>query len=320
MSIVLRQIFQRGRGTAPLLRPRPPAPFETDISVASIDHPALELSFEGERPAFESDARPASGSDRPMAHEASPIEPEPSTTNVRVEAEPAAQPSQAEVRLLPPVPSETLGPHSMAMIGVTRPEARPHGAEASSIVGREAESTVAASSTKHGQHSILAEPSTPAARRSPAAIPAGISQETAAPDASEVLPSTSATAVAPFEGKHAARPIEIGRSAVAPEIEAPPPRTADHIRNAPGRTGENPAATAGSRPAHGDRIQPAAPPARSADLSARSAASPAPAPPPAVEIRIGRIDVTVPPAANPTASRPAEVGMSLDAFLAETRQ
>jgi hypothetical protein len=320
VSILLRQIYQRGRGTAPLLRPRPPAPFETDISVASIDHPALEQSFEGERHAVEGAVRPASGPDRPMAPQARPVEPEPSTTNVRVEAEPAAQPSQAEVRLLPPVPSETLGPHSMAMIGVTRPEARPHGAEASSIVGREAESTVAASNTKHGQHGILAEPSAPVARRSPAAMPAGSSQETAVPEASEVLPSTSPIAAAPFEGEHAARPIENGRGAVALEIEAPPPRTAAKTRNAPSRTPQNPAVTAGSRPAHGDRIQPAAPPARSAGRSARSAASPAPAPQPAVEIRIGRIDVTVPPAANPTARRPAEVGMSLDAFLAETRQ
>lgn len=41
---------------------------------------------------------------------------------------------------------------------------------------------------------------------------------------------------------------------------------------------------------------------------------------PSIEIRIGRIDVQVPPPAVQSIEQPVAVGMSLDAFLAETRQ
>lgn len=320
MSIVLRQIFQRGRGTAAVLRPRPPAPFETGTAAATIDHPWPEQANESEQSAVQSPVRPASAPVAPMANEAAPVESGSPAAFTGDEAEPATRALHSEARLLPPLAPEASGPLRTAVTGATRHEARALDTDTSRTVEHEAEPSGPANDTMHTRHGNLAEPSLPVARRSTAPMPTGSSQMAAAGPASEAMASTPNPAAAPSGGEPAARPIEADRGDIALEIEARTPQAAAAPVDAPSPAAESLTAIRARDPVHGDRIPLAAPHAQNAGPSARSAMSPAPAPPPVVEIRIGRIDVTVPPATMPAVSSPAEVGMSLDAFLAETRQ
>ncbi|MCR2835282.1 hypothetical protein [Parerythrobacter lacustris] len=319
MSIVLRQIFQRGRGTAPLVRPRPPAPFETGMAVATIEQPGFEQSFEIETAPFAPSVGPVSPPDTPMANGARPLEPDSSANPLREAAGAADQSGESETRLLPPAALETLAPRGVAAIDTAQPEAHPVSLEIERANDHAAEPTASADDTKDAQTGLVAGPNIAVARRSLAEMPAGSSQLVAAPSAKAMPPSATALAGEPSGGEPADRAVDAAKAAVM-EDEPAAQQTPAARHDASSPIAESKTLTVPANPAHGDRIHPAAPPAHNSGPSPRSIAAPAPTPPPAIEIRIGRIDVTVPPPATPTAPRPAEVGMSLDAFIAETRQ
>lgn len=289
------------------------------MAVAAIEQPGFEQSVEIEAAAFASPVESVSAPDTPMAIAARPIEPGTLANPPRELAGAADQPAQSQERLLPPAALAALAPRGVAAIDTARPEGPPVSMEIDRVNKHIAEPAASAANTKVTRTGLAAGPDIAVARRSLAEAPAGSSQQAAAPPAYAMSPLEPAPTGEPSEGKTADRAVGVAWTA-AKEAEPATGRTPSARRDAPSRFAESKTLAVAVNPAPGDRFHPAAPPAHNPGPSTRSVAAPAPAPPPAVEIHIGRIDVTVPPPAAPTALRPADVGMSLDAFIAETRQ
>lgn len=315
MSIRLHQIVQRGQGTAPLLRPRPPAPFETggtfagdrDMHVA----PPVEQGFEQDVV----EGTPATSLTAP----ALPATPEPSA------APPATRiPGHGLPEAVILSPPAARGSAAGANHSATPPDLEDDAPASPAGLTAPAPSAAPPQPRPPVQRPLVQGP----LMQGPLVQGPHVQRRSAAPTGSA--------------GQAADGALEQpGESLIAPAQSAELPLRTDPSRSLPAPAVPQQRETlAAPRNAPADRIEPSqtaddrAPPrfaaphaptpaSASANTASRSAEAP-----PAIEIRIGRIDVTVPPApSNPAAhlsARPATgsagVGMSLDAFLAEVRR
>lgn len=331
MSRLLSQFFQRARGTAPLLHPRPPVPFEIGSTMGETAAAPIEREFEIDyRPLAPllatGDAVSAAVAPAATVGERNPV----SASSPTITANPAVV-EHAVVRGLP-------DPVSSAVLPVAKGERAALDARKPVIANSPLGAHLGA---QHGH----ASPAVVQARRLSTAMHAiGPGDGPAAPTATENSDKRAArTADAELPTAAALTPRAIaassdlaiktgGENKVAPPAifaaASQPQET--HASAAAALGTPETAAPASAAPVAsqitGRGVVPPAPPAAAAPPAEKSVAvisnqaALAGRDAPRIEVRIGRIDIQVPPATPQPDQRPAAIGMSLDAFIAETRQ
>ncbi len=315
MSGLFNQIYQRGRGTENILRPRQLSPFE-----------------QGETPLAQAEGDPFE-STAEIDSTPPPI-PMPMAARAPAQTDPPAQ------HALPtPQPASPIPAASASVV----PPATPAAVTIASEIGGIADSAPVTAPAVANAPQTSAAPAYPAPRsvRRRAENPSGPQQPSSEPRASQnidpVSVDTQQTRPDGNPSTSQATPVATPRveAAIEPQVEtsvrqpASPQPASDTDAKPNNRLTESPTQSAHT-PAPPQ--QPIAPPPVAAPLRAAPVQSEAalrhsrkspepPAQPRRIEVRIGRVDVTVPPPAAPAAT-PAPtaqtIGMSLDAFIAES--
>lgn len=340
MSDALRQMLGRGQGTLPFLRPRQASPFAAEPAALShTPDPALEHADEREvalqphsqTAPFASEADPAAHRSPPASSRPNADRPHATTQTQTPPANPAADPFAA-----PPV--------GLPTASKSLPAARdPKAAEPDSPKAPGPTRSSVEQPPVMGEAPLVRSPVSlprpPIA--SVSAVPAAATPISAATSRPSVQ-RRSLTYLGPFN--EAATPRrEEGLDLPQSPKPAGPSNESDRDRSAPAsasaqslaQDGDKATAPATTSPSINaallrDNKAPAAPLAKSVSPPpaapraqiAQPAASAASPPSPKVEVRIGAVEVTVPAAPAPAsavpAGEPAAVGMSLDAFIAES--
>jgi len=336
MNVVLQQIFQRGRGTARILQPRPPAPFEQSGPGLPVEAPDAYEQVN------ERDAATPAPQDAPVSEEALAQSPhaDPQTPTT-LPSERVYGPPQILAETAAPLPFTRAQPAASkiqplasgkpGLAAVTSP------LSAQSAVQRRSTDPAIAPAAPPSLDPVMDQMTSPSERSEPASTEAVSLSGLTSRDASDTrsIPTSTPTSAAIEIGDVAVLPTPVAARSTA--VHQPPNGTANSRTDSANPADDHaPSSAAYTRPvlaaaaAHPSRdtvrhTTPVAAPAAKGsgrrERTAQSSATPANSPP-KVEIRIGRIDVQTPPAAPaaaPALANSGAVGMSLDAFLAEGR-